>query len=209
MGFSAAKILYAPSELEQTARTRPLTSALADATNVTRPMKTEINGVTIAYDDQGTGPPIVFLHAFPLNRTMWAPQAAVLSRRFRTISIDLRGLGESDAPYWRYSLEQYASGREGSLGRAWVSIRPCSSDSRWAATSSSPCIVCIRNLMLGLVLADTRAEADKPEQIQWRFNLAQRTAAMGPAAVIAEMLPKLLAPGAMIGTLISWLASDP
>jgi pimeloyl-ACP methyl ester carboxylesterase len=43
-------------------------------------------------------------------------------------------------------------------------------------------------------LADTRAEADKPEQVEWRFNLAQRTAAKGPAAVIAEMLPKLLAP---------------
>jgi pimeloyl-ACP methyl ester carboxylesterase len=50
------------------------------------------------------------------------------------------------------------------------------------------------DLMLGVVLADTRAEADKPEQIQWRYDLAQQTAAMGPAAVIAEMLPKLLAP---------------
>jgi pimeloyl-ACP methyl ester carboxylesterase len=49
-------------------------------------------------------------------------------------------------------------------------------------------------LMIGIVLADTRAEADRPEQIQWRFELAQRTAAMGPEAVIAEMLPKLLAP---------------
>jgi pimeloyl-ACP methyl ester carboxylesterase len=49
-------------------------------------------------------------------------------------------------------------------------------------------------LMRGLVLADTRAEADKAEQVQWRFNLAQRTAAQGPSAVIAEMLPKLLAP---------------
>jgi pimeloyl-ACP methyl ester carboxylesterase len=49
-------------------------------------------------------------------------------------------------------------------------------------------------IMLGMVLADTRAEADKPELIQWRFSLAQRTAAKGPAAVIEEMLPKLLAP---------------
>src|SRR6185503_6353789 len=78
-------------------------------------LKTEVNGVTIAYEDQGTGLPIVFLHAFPLNRTMWAPQEAVLSRRFRTISIDLRGLGESDAPSWRYSMEQYARDVRGVL----------------------------------------------------------------------------------------------
>src|SRR5262245_57081191 len=70
-------------------------------------MKTDINGVTIAYEDEGIGPPIVFLHAFPLNRKMWAPQTAILSRCFRTITIDLRGLGESDAPYWRYSFEQH------------------------------------------------------------------------------------------------------
>jgi hypothetical protein len=28
-------------------------------------MKTQINGITIAYSDQRTGLPIVFLHAFP------------------------------------------------------------------------------------------------------------------------------------------------
>ncbi|MGH7147958.1 MAG: hypothetical protein ACREIJ_08690 [Nitrospiraceae bacterium] len=37
-------------------------------------MKAQVNGITIAYSDQGTGLPIVFLHAFPLNRTMWATQ---------------------------------------------------------------------------------------------------------------------------------------
>lgn len=57
-----------------------------------------VNGIRLAYDDHGTGVPLVFLHAFPLNRSMWAPQVATLSRRFRTIAIDLRGHGESDAP---------------------------------------------------------------------------------------------------------------
>ena len=33
-------------------------------------MQTRVNGITMAYSDQGTGLPIVFLHAFPLNRTM-------------------------------------------------------------------------------------------------------------------------------------------
>ena len=54
-------------------------------------MKTQVQGITIAYDDQGTGLPIVFLHAFPLNRSMWSEQVAALSRGFRAIAIDLRG----------------------------------------------------------------------------------------------------------------------
>jgi len=57
-------------------------------------MRAKVNGINIAYDDVGTGLPIVFLHAFPLNRTMWAPQEAALNKRFRVISIDLRGHGE-------------------------------------------------------------------------------------------------------------------
>ena len=156
-------------------------------------MKTQVNGVTIAYEDKGTGPPIVFLHAFPLNRSMWVPQEAVLSQRFRTISVDLRGLGESDAPYWRYSMEQYARDVRGILAglgieKALFVGLSMGGYLEFALYRMYP------EMMLGVVLADTRAEADKPEQVQWRFHLAQRTAATGPAAVIAEMLPKLLAP---------------
>ena len=71
-------------------------------------MQTQVNGITIAYSDRGTGLPIVFLHAFPLNRTMWAAQEEALSLQFRVITVDLRGHGESDAPLWRYTLEQSA-----------------------------------------------------------------------------------------------------
>ena len=156
-------------------------------------MKIQVNGVNIAYEDRGTGPPIVFLHAFPLNRTMWAPQEAALGRRFRTISIDARGLGESDAPFWRYSMEQYARDvKEVLTGlrieKALFVGLSMGGYLEFALYRMYP------ELIGGLVLADTRAEADKAEQIQWRFNLAQRTAATGPSAVIAEMLPKLLAP---------------
>ena len=156
-------------------------------------MKTDINGVTIAYDDRGTGPPIVFLHAFPLNRSMWAPQVATLSHRFRTISIDVRGLGESDAPYWRYSLEQYARDVKEVLGHLRIEKALFVGLSMGGYLEFALYRLC-PEMMLGLVLADTRAEADKPEQVKWRFGLAQRTAATGSAAVIEEMLPKLLAP---------------
>jgi pimeloyl-ACP methyl ester carboxylesterase len=156
-------------------------------------MKTHVNGVTIAYEDQGTGAPIVFLHAFPLNRTMWTQQAAVLSRQFRTVSIDLRGLGESDAPFWRYSMEQYVRDIQALLTflrieKALFVGLSLGGYLEFALYRMHP------ELIRGLVLADTRAEADKAEQIQWRFNLAQRTAAQGPSAVIEDMLPKLLAP---------------
>ena len=41
-------------------------------------MKAHINGVDLAYTDQGQGTPIVFVHGFPLSRVMWDPQVKVL-----------------------------------------------------------------------------------------------------------------------------------
>src|SRR4051794_27572319 len=48
------------------------------------------------YDDQGQGRPIIFLHGFPFNRSMWRQQVALLSGKgFRCIAPDLAGLGEA------------------------------------------------------------------------------------------------------------------
>src|SRR5204862_7671219 len=44
----------------------------------------------------------------------------------------------------------------------------------------------------GLVLADTRPQADKPEGVQARERMLSLVHAKGPSAVADEMLPKLL-----------------
>jgi pimeloyl-ACP methyl ester carboxylesterase len=154
-------------------------------------MKVQINGITLGYGDRGTGTPVVFLHAFPFNRTMWEPQEAALSAKHRVITIDLRGHGESDAPFWRYSLEQHADDVKALLAHLGVSKSVFVGLSmggylEFALYRRYP------ELVTGLVFADTRAEADKPEQAKWRFELAQRVGAAGAQAVVNEMLPKVL-----------------
>jgi len=49
----------------------------------------------LAYDDAGTGHCVVLIHGHPFDRTMWEPQLAALSDRFRVLVPDLRGFGES------------------------------------------------------------------------------------------------------------------
>lgn len=49
----------------------------------------------LAYDDTGTGPPIVFLHGVTANRRHWGPVVERLSDRYRCINVDLLGHGES------------------------------------------------------------------------------------------------------------------
>jgi pimeloyl-ACP methyl ester carboxylesterase len=49
----------------------------------------------IAYEDRGTGPGLVLLHAFPLDSSLWEHQAGALADRFRVIVPDLPGFGGS------------------------------------------------------------------------------------------------------------------
>ena len=51
--------------------------------------------MSLAVEQAGTGVPLVFLHAFPLDGGMWEPQVAALSRNFRVITVHMPGFGAS------------------------------------------------------------------------------------------------------------------
>lgn len=159
-------------------------------------MKARINDVDLAYSDEGQGPPVIFLHAFPLNRTTWAPQVAGLSDRYRVVTIDLRGHGESDAPMWRYTLDQFAEDVNGLLehldiARATFVGLSMGGYILFALYRKYPA------LFQALVLADTRATADTPDAKAARFSMAQVAYRRGASAIAELMLPKLLSPASL------------
>jgi 3-oxoadipate enol-lactonase len=154
---------------------------------------TQINNITIGYSDQGTGLPIVFLHAFPLNRTMWATQERLLSLQFRIITIDLRGHGESDAPLWRYTLEQSTDDVRALLDHLEIQR------ALFVGLSMGGYILFAfyrkyAARVKGLILADTKAQADTEEGKNGRLQLAQIAYKKGPPAIADIMIPKLLSP---------------
>ena len=53
------------------------------------------NGNRVGYDDIGDGLPVVFLHGFPHDRSLWSSQIGALAVPARTLACDLRGFGES------------------------------------------------------------------------------------------------------------------
>src|ERR1051325_10675003 len=56
-----------------------------------------VNDIQIAYTDTGIGRPVVLIHGYPFNRSLWNEQVAALSSSYRVIVPDLRGFGETDA----------------------------------------------------------------------------------------------------------------
>jgi 3-oxoadipate enol-lactonase len=153
-------------------------------------MKTFINGINIGYSDLGTGTSLVFLHAFPLNRTMWKPQEEALSRQCRVITMDLRGHGESDAPLWRFTLEQYADDVAGLLDQLSIQRAVLIGLSMGGYVGFAFYRKYAQRVH-GLVLADTRAQADTEEARTSRFDMAQTAFRKGPDAVADIMIPKL------------------
>src|SRR6185295_10750255 len=57
----------------------------------------KVDNIKMAYTDAGSGRPVVLIHGYPFNRSLWNEQVAALSGSYRVIAPDLRGFGESDS----------------------------------------------------------------------------------------------------------------
>lgn len=57
-----------------------------------------VDGVTLAYEEYGSGRPVVFVHGIAATSFSWNPVAEMLSDTCRTVSFDLMGFGDSDKP---------------------------------------------------------------------------------------------------------------
>ncbi|MGH7260588.1 MAG: alpha/beta fold hydrolase [Nitrospiraceae bacterium] len=159
-------------------------------------MIARINGLNLAYTDQGQGPPVVFLHAFPQNRAMWTSQAETLSKTYRVVTLDFRGFGESDAPLWHYTLEQFADDVAGLFDHLAIKQAVLVGLSMGGYTLFA-FYRKYADRIKGLVLADTRAQADTEEGRAGRFAMAQTAYTKGVEAIADIMLPKLLSPVAL------------
>jgi pimeloyl-ACP methyl ester carboxylesterase len=88
-------------------------SALAAALSLQAPSpaladSVKVNGIELHYTSQGTGEPLLMLHGFGLCGAMWTPAARELARRYRVISVDMRGHGKSTNPSGKFSHPQSA-----------------------------------------------------------------------------------------------------
>jgi 3-oxoadipate enol-lactonase len=70
--------------------------------------KVSANGISINYDVQGTGEPVILIPYLAADHACYAFQIAEYAKHFRCISIDPRGAGETDKPAGSYSTELVA-----------------------------------------------------------------------------------------------------
>ena len=155
-----------------------------------------INGAELWYLERGNGRPLLLVHGFPLDHTMWAAQIESLAAHCRVIAPDLPGFGRSPARKkqdHKATMEQFAETLADLLDALGI---------------SEPAIVCGLSMggyvalqywrkhaarLAGLILCDTRATADTPEAAAARRTMADRVLREGMAPLAETMLPKLFA----------------
>lgn len=158
-------------------------------------MRIQVNGINLGYEEWGAGKPVVLLHAFPCNRSMWAPQINALTQHqpFRVITPDFRGFGESDVPDGPYPMETLANDIAMLLDALQIE------DCVLGGLSMGGYAVfafyrAYRTRVRALILADTRPQADTPEGRAGREENAQLAEREGSQAVVEGLLPRLLTP---------------
>jgi pimeloyl-ACP methyl ester carboxylesterase len=150
---------------------------------------------SLSYDESGKGLPVVLLHGFPLDARVWKAQRAALGEqggRFRVITPDLRGFGKSKSTE-PFTIESLADDVHALLKE--IGALPCvlgglsmGGYATLAFANKHP-----RDLR-GLILTDTKAEADTADGKQARDKMIALVREKGSKAVAEQMMPKMLAP---------------
>lgn len=159
-------------------------------------MKTaEINGIRMAYRDEGQGPPLLFVHGFALSHAMWREQIAEFSSSHRCIAPDLRGFGASAVTEGTVLMEQHADDLAALLDEIGVTEPVVLCGLSMGGYVAWQFVRRHRRRLKGLILCDTRAIADTADGVVNRRRMAELVLRNGSEAAATAMIPALFASG--------------
>ncbi len=156
-------------------------------------MRVQTSMGEIALDDTSRGRPLVLLHGFPLDRSMWRPITPLIREGWRVMAPDLPGLGES-AVRERVSIADLADAVFATLDA--IGVR----DKIVLGGLSMGGIVCMEawrryaHRIAAMLLIDTRPNDETPEGRTARYTIAANIERDGPRVVADAMRGRLFAP---------------
>lgn len=162
-------------------------SAEAGSASVSTVAEANINGVSLYYEEQGTGNPILCIHGTGSSALLWGGAVAELARRGQVIVYDRRGCTRSERPdpYDTTTVGQHADDAAGLL-EALDAIPAVVIGRSYGGEVAVDLVQRYPDLVRALVLLEPSVFALTPETLAWRETLASRVhaaaAAGGPAA---------------------------
>ena len=156
-----------------------------------------LGNLNLAVADCGQGTPLVLVHGFPLDHSMWHAQLDVLSAQYRVIAPDLRGFGRSGpvdgtASDATTTMHQFADDLAAMLDALQIDEPVALAGLSMGGYIALAFQKAYADRLKALILMDTRSSADAPEVAASRLTTAETILAEGPGSLPGNMLPKLL-----------------
>lgn len=154
--------------------------------------KIQVNNITLAYEKLGSGIPLMLIHGYPLDHTIWNDVVNLLKDDFTLILPDLRGFGQSTTVETQYTMSDMADDLAGLLNHLGIEKTAIAGHSMGgyvalAFAQKYP------HRVSGLGLVASQAAADTPERKAGRYQTAAEVAEKGVGIVVEGMTPKLSA----------------
>jgi pimeloyl-ACP methyl ester carboxylesterase len=143
--------------------------------------------------ERGSGFPLVLVHGYPLDHSMWQGQIDGPASRCRVIAPDLRGFGASDVVPGVATMQQMADDIAGLLDALAIKEPIVFCGLSMGGYVAWQFALRHRQRLAKLVLCDTRAVADTPEAAQGRRKTAETVLVRGAGVAAESLIPKLFA----------------
>ncbi|MGZ5437192.1 MAG: alpha/beta fold hydrolase [Pyrinomonadaceae bacterium] len=151
-----------------------------------------MRGTEIAFTEAGKGIPVVLLHGYPFDKSMWSGQIEALAAAgFRAIAPDLPGLGETKSSSEVATMEDMARDTAALLDHLGVEQAVICGLSMGGYVAFD-FMHLFPTRVRGLVLAGTRAPADNEQEKAGREQQVQTMLRAGMVPISIATLPKLL-----------------
>jgi pimeloyl-ACP methyl ester carboxylesterase len=151
----------------------------------------------INFTEVGQGEPVILLHGYALDHTIWKPVSDILSKQSRVIMPDLRGHGKSICPSGVYSMTSMAEDITGLMDELHIEKAFVAGHSMGGYIALAMAEIA-GDRMKGLALVASHAYADSPEKKQARLADIKKLDIDKPDLVLSGMAEKLSNHGQII-----------
>ena len=151
--------------------------------------KTKVGDIELAFARRGKGTPLVLLHGYPLDHSIWNDIASLLEDQFDLILPDLRGFGESSILDSAFTMDDYAADIEGLLDHLGIPKAAIAGHSMGGYVALAFARL-YPDRVRGLGLVSSQVLADPPDRKEGRYKSAADVAKNGIAGVVDAMTSK-------------------
>lgn len=155
--------------------------------------KVQVEGHEQAVFVAGAGtPPLVFVHGFPLDHSMWRHQLEHFAKSRQVIAPDLPGFGQTSLDREGQSLADLADGVDRLLSTLGIAQKIVLCGLSMGGSIALQFALRHPQRLAGLIICDARAAADTPETQQVRRTVADRALKEGPEFMVDTIETRLI-----------------